>query len=229
MITAACTRTLTPRSQQILTQAGIAVEHKNVHQYAYVSEFENIELLKGNNRSLVFTSGRGVISHYLAAQRFGLAPNSFKCFVIEGRTATTALQYGYRVIATGKNAIDLAQKILQYSVNEVLHITSNHRRLELEQSLHKTATQYQYLQLYLALPTQVQFRPTENLIVFSPLQFEAFRKNDNLMQIKRIFCIGATTQKQVAQYFSQEIIVATKPAEEAMIQCLIAYFESAFA
>ena len=131
------------------------------------------------------------------------------------------------MIATAQNAIELAQKILQHSVKKVIHITSNQRRLELEQSLKLSPTKYQFVELYQCAPTQVQFKTAENLIVFSPIQFDAFRKTNALKPIKRIFCIGTTTQKQVAQYFTKEIIVASKPSEKAMIQCLLNYFAKA--
>ncbi len=188
-------------------------------------ESESILLiLLENSDPLIFTSGHAVSSFKSIVEKNQSFLIQTDCFCIEGQTSQAAKDAGFKVLGTGKNGQELAEKIIFEKTPSVLHCTTAHRRDELQIALEKAGMTYRVMEVYDKMPVPEIFEAFDGVIFYSPSQVDAFLMNNMLKKNIPAFCIGHTTATHLISKGYDNVIVAAQSDTAHILQCVYSYF-----
>lgn len=155
-------------------------------------------------------------------------PN-WKIFSIAGKTKEHMLQHFQQddIMATADYGKDLAQKIVEQGIKEVVFFCGNKRRDELPTILKQHSIAVHEIVVYETV--EVPSIATNNIdavLFFSPSAVNSFFSVNQLEKKTVCFAIGTTTADSIADYTNNKVIISEAPSQERMLAAVRNYFEN---
>jgi uroporphyrinogen-III synthase len=131
------------------------------------------------------------------------------------------------IMATAEYGKDLAQKIVEYGVKEIVFFCGNKRRDELPTILreHNIAVHEVIVYETVEVPS-VATNDIDAVLFFSPSAVNSFFSVNQLEKQTVCFAIGTTTADSIADYTDNKVIISEAPSQEMMLASLRFYFEN---
>ncbi|HMP28996.1 MAG TPA: uroporphyrinogen-III synthase [Saprospiraceae bacterium] len=210
--------------QKILSKRNIEIRFLKMMDVHLKNE-ENI-LRKVNNISvpIVFTSQHAVkfIKQIESENQF--TSKGKYCFAIEGSTQRSLSSSNLTLLDSAKDSQQLALKIIESKVKEVVHLTTSKRLDTLETILKSNDIDYKVVEVYYKKYNSIAVNDYDGLVFTSPGYVDCFFENNKPRINIPSFCIGKTTAGQLEKLGYNNIIVAKKASKESMVDTLINYF-----
>jgi len=185
-------------------------------------------ILNSKNPAVVFTSANAVkvIKEYLHQGDTHYIPN-WNVYCISGKTKDSLEPHIYEknIIEIGKDAAELAQKIIDAGVKEIIFFCGNKRRSELPDILNHAGIQVKEIIVYETVQTPViSTTDFEGVLFFSPSAVKSFFSMNKVSKNTTCFAIGNTTASEIEKYTNNKIIVSPTPNQEMMLETIIFYY-----
>jgi uroporphyrinogen-III synthase len=212
---------------EIIEQEAIAVQ-------PIVSKEKRDEImplvLSQEPKHIVFTSSNAVetVQIYLHQGDTWIIPN-WNIFCISGKTKEALYPYinPAQIIATAENAKDLAQKIIEQGVKEVVFFCGNKRKDELPEILKKSGIIVHEVIAYETLETpQIATENIDGVMFFSPSAVQSFFSINQLKKDTVCFAIGQTTADSITDFADNKVIISESPSQEMMLASVNFYFQN---
>ena len=177
----------------------------------------------------VFTSVNAVnaVKNYL--HQVEVSKLSWKVFCISGRTkaALQTLVDEEQILATAAYGKDLAEKIIEKQVKEVVFFCGNKRREELPSMLQSAGVIVNEIMVYeTSLTPSVVQNNFDAVLFFSPTAVESFFSSNVLKGDTVCFAIGTTTSGSLAKFTSNKIEVSEDTSQESMLASVLSHFNN---
>lgn len=149
-------------------------------------------------------------------------------FCLSGKTKQAVLNAKLlekNIIGEARNASELAQRIVETKVSEIIFFCGDKRRDELPNTLKKANIKVHEVVLYETIDTPVKIdEDFDAILFFSPSGVQSFFSG-NKLNIKTVcLAIGVTTAVSIATFTKNKIIDAITPTPGMMVNELINYF-----
>ncbi|MDB5232223.1 MAG: uroporphyrinogen-III synthase [Chitinophagaceae bacterium] len=175
---------------------------------------------------VVFTSANAVEALVLFPREYARTAK-WKIFCLSGKTLQeVAIKFvETQVMATAKNAADLADEIIKRNINEVIFFCGNRRRDDLPDKLKNAGIVIREEVLYLTNenPERVT-TPFDGILFYSPSGVESFFSVNQLYGNTRCFAIGKTTERALHEAGIENVILSDEPEVETVVNSAIHYF-----
>src|SRR5690348_10559447 len=184
---------------------------------------ESIQELATQNLHIIFTSMNSVEA---VIQQLHTKPN-WKIFCIGGATKDVVFTFfdKEQVIATGKNATVLSQKIIASGCKEVMFFCGDQRLNEIPETLKAHNIKVNELIVYTTVQTPQTIDPNfKGILFFSPSAVHSFFSVNTLPLDVVLFAIGKTTAATIESYCTNKIIASDWPGQESIIDKVLEYF-----
>lgn len=191
---------------------------------------EIFHLLESNKEFAVFTSSNAVsaVKKYLNEYVSPVQPN-WKIFALSGKTRQALeenLEVFGAIVATANDSKELAIKIAEATVKEVIFFCGNKRREELPSILERSGIKVDEVVVYETLETpKASNGDYDAVLFFSPSAVKSFFSVNQLNEHAVCFAIGQTTADSIAAARGSKIIISKTPAQEILLQEVINYFK----
>lgn len=153
----------------------------------------------------------------------------WQIFSLAGKTKEHMLQHFQQddIIATADYGKDLAHKIIEHGVKEVVFFCGNKRRDELPTILkqHNIAVHEVVVYETVELPS-IATTDIDAVLFFSPSAVNSFFSVNQLEKQTVCFAIGTTTANSIATYTDNKVIISEAPSQEMMLAAVTYYFEN---
>lgn len=212
--------------KQTALQHQLYIEDLDFLVFRYNDNEKIVQQIANNEQPWVFTSQHAVKALVQLIATHGIQLNNKKAYCIAGKTQQLAAKHNFLIQATAVNASHLAQEIIRQKEQAVFHATTNKKRYELYEALAAANVPIQSCELYSKQAQYHSVRAFDGVLFFSPSQVDAFLEKNKLAAETPAFCIGQTTAHHLINKKHQNIIVAKKASEQAMLAALINYFEN---
>jgi len=177
------------------------------------------------DKDIVFTSKMGVKAFKLMHKIHPFDLKGFRFHSLDRGTKEKALENGFKISITGKNASELGDRIIANGdIRSVTHICGNIRRKELSEKLKSAGINLQEAVVYSTelTPTSIN-DPYDAIVFFSPSAVDSFLSKNKLSPVT-IFCIGETTAAFARQKGYEEIQLSENPSENSVIESVLEYY-----
>jgi uroporphyrinogen-III synthase len=177
----------------------------------------------------VFTSVNAVnaVQNYL--QQVNVSKLAWKVFCISGRTkaALQTLVDEEQIVATAAYGNDLAERIIEQQVKEVVFFCGNKRRQELPSMLQSAGVIVNEIMVYeTSLTPSVVENDFDAILFFSPTAVESFFSANVPKENTVCFAIGTTTSGSLAEFTSNKIEVSEDTSQESMLASVLSHFKN---
>ena len=177
----------------------------------------------------VFTSVNAVnaVKNYL--HQVEVSKLSWKVFCISGRTkaALQTLVDEEQILATAAYGNDLAERIIEQQVKEVVFFCGNKRRDELPSMLQKAGVVVNEIIVYeTSLTPSVVENGFDAILFFSPTAVESFFSANVPKENTVCFAIGTTTSGSLAEFTSNKIEVSEDTSQKSMLASVLSHFNN---
>ncbi|HWC54515.1 MAG TPA: uroporphyrinogen-III synthase [Chitinophagaceae bacterium] len=190
-----------------------------------------IELVKSGLLNIVFTSSNAVTTfeNYLhVGDTFYLF--DWEIFCLSGKTKEVVLnsrRLGKNIVGEAENASNLAKKIIDQKIPEVIFPCGNKRREELPSLLKNAGIKVHEIMVYETIETPTTANDTiDAILFFSPSAVQSFFSVNHLKKSTVCFAIGKTTAESIADFTGNKIITSESPSQEMMIASVQNYFQN---
>lgn len=184
-----------------------------------------IRTLSGQTLVVVFTSIHAV--EVVKAELDGIVP-PWKIFCTGGVTKEALLEIFAEdnIIATAKNAGNLAEKILQHpEITEVFFFCSKQRLNDLPETLAAAGVAVNEKIVYQTVGTPIAIeKDYDAILFFSPSAVHSFFSMNTLPLTTTLFSIGKTTTATIESYCGNEVVTSQWPGESTLIDLVIEYY-----
>ena len=185
-------------------------------------------ILNSKIPAIVFTSANAVniIKKYLHQSDTWYLPDC-NVFCLEGKTKNALYPYfkTEKIIASGKNASELAQNIIDFGIKKIIFFCGNKRRNELPDILKNAGINVQEIILYETVETpDISDTDLDGILFFSPSAVKSFFSINKLLNKTICFAIGNTTASEIEKYTTNKTIVSPSPNQEMMLETICFYF-----
>jgi len=206
MPTVLSTKKLAVNQRELLLNSGIGLVEYN----AIAIEFPEFDLKEDYIQNAIFTSKNAI----RAIENKKLSIEN--CFCVGEKTASLALEKGFKIIEKADYAEDLGLKIIKkHSKKEFYFFCGNNRLDKLPELLNTNKITYTEIKVY---KTELNLKKFESefdgILFFSPSGVQSFTNLNSLHTTA--FCIGETTASEAKKHTSK-FIIASKPSIENVI------------
>ncbi len=209
------------------------IEAEFISVQPLISEYllNRIRQLVRHNIALVFTSAHAVsIVDQCLHQGVDCNLPSWKIFSLSGKTGETIVKSQHMhestLIHTAENAAELAKKIIDYGVQELVFFCGDKRRDELPNIVTSAGIGVEEIVVYRTIETPViQTDQLDGVLFFSPSAVQSFFSVNQLNKKAVCFAIGETTAAAIAGYTNNTIITSEFPRQELLIATAENYFQ----
>ena len=150
-------------------------------------------------------------------------------FCLSGKTKQAVINakfLGKNIIGESKNAKELAQKIIEAGIDEIIFFCGNKRRDELPRLLEDSNIKVHEVVLYETIETPVVINSNfDAILFFSPSGVQSFFCSNDLKDSTICFAIGPTTSTSIATFTTNKIIDSIAPDPVMMLEEVINYFK----
>jgi len=189
-----------------------------------ILEAADVSLENMLSTSPIFTSVNGVKGFLKLLDLHGIKSYENSCYCIKGKTSQLALSSGLKVAQTANSSEELAYKIIDDEVKNLIHYTSIIRREDLAKILTYSNINLQQVIVYEKTMQKHVLKNIDAILFFSPSQIDAFY-NVNDYDVKQpAFCIGAITAKHLEYKGHQNIIISKEASEIGLLETAVNYF-----
>lgn len=151
-------------------------------------------------------------------------------FCLSGRTKEAVLQAGCLkpiIVGEARNGEELAKRIIQQEVKEIIFFCGNKRRDELPTMLKKAGIKVHEVVVYETVETpKVSTSEFDGIFFFSPSAVQSFFSANQLKENAVCFAIGQTTADSIKQATQNELLISKEPTQEALLDEVITYFQN---
>lgn len=187
-------------------------------------------ILDPKKPEVIFTSANAVdvIKRYLHQHDTFYVP-VWHIYCIAGKTKDSLNSYFTRskIIDTGKNSTELAQKIINSGVKEIIFFCGDKRRNELPDILGDAGIKVKEIVVYETVETPViSTTDFEGVLFFSPSAVKSFFSANKINKKTTCFAIGKTTADALKEYTSNKIVISEFPIEGLMLETVNLYFQN---
>jgi uroporphyrinogen-III synthase len=180
------------------------------------------------HRNVVFTSTHSVdiVEDILHHEKKELP--QWNVFTLDGRTKTAVTRFlpTEAITATAANAAELATKIIERRLKEVVFFCGNLRRPELPRMLSEAGIMVHEVEVYETFGTP---RPVtqdyEAVLFFSPSAVDSFFLSNKLDPAVVCFSLGNTTAQVLSGYTKNKVVISTGTSQEEMMETVYSYFK----
>ena len=172
----------------------------------------------------VFTSWNAVNA---VLKAIDTAPN-WKIFCMSGYTKHWIVENfsPEHVVATADSAAELAERIMENNVKEVVFFCGDQRRNELPDALKNGNIKVEELVVYKTIESPQEVGEYfDAVLFFSPSAVRSFFTANKLTDEVVCFTIGNTTAEEIKKYVNNRIVVAEKPTQDGVAAALINYYK----
>lgn len=225
-----CTRKIDPSLREQASQQNIdVVEQEFIATYPIrTPEIEKEVwhwIRKEDPSYVVFTSANAVaaVKHYLQQ----VVPN-WRIFCIAEKTRQVLIQKfdSPAILDTAPYGSELAQKIIQHGVKEVVFFCGNRRRDELPTLLREQGIRVHEIVVYETKEVPaVATTDIDGVLFFSPSAVSSFFSANQLKEATVCFAIGRTTAEALAAHTGNQIITSETPSQESIMAAVLRYFQ----
>lgn len=175
----------------------------------------------------IFTSLNGAGAVIETLQKNESQPK-WNLYCIEGATKSLIQKYfsASSINGTGKNALELAEKIVADKVKEVTFFCGNKRRDELPAYLKKRNIEVKEIVVYETneIPVKVD-KEYCGILFFSPSAVKSFFSVNSIPAHTVLFSIGDTTADAIIKSSTNKIIISDFPSRDKLVEIAIDYFD----
>ncbi len=142
-------------------------------------------------------------------------------FCMSGKTKDTLFNYSkdLNVVATAQSSADLANKIVEKRIKEVVFFCGDKRREELPELLGEKGIKINEVILYETKETPVKIDDEfDGIIFYSPSGVNSFFSLNVVSDKTKLFAIGNTTADALKKVSDKEIIVADEASMESVVK-----------
>lgn len=134
---------------------------------------------------------------------------------------------GVAVKKSAAYAAELADKIIEDKPEKIHFFCGNIRRDLLPQKLTKAGIKVTEKVVYKTIETPKRIlRRFDGILFYSPSAVESFFSVNEVDSETQLFAIGTTTAEALQPYTSQNVIIATQPGKESLVQQAIRHFNT---
>lgn len=181
-----------------------------------------------DRRNVVFTSTHSVdvVEDILHHDKKDLP--QWNVFTLNGRTKTAVSRFlsTEAIAATAANAAELATKIIELELKEVVFFCGNLRRPELPRMLGEAGIMVHEVEVYETFGTP---RPVtqdyEAVLFFSPSAVDSFFLSNKPDPAVVCFALGNTTAQVLSGYTKNKVVISTGTSQEEMMDTVYSYFK----
>ena len=190
---------------------------------------EIFQVIENKKEFVVFTSSNAVfaINKYLNDYTNPF-PVDWKIYSLSGKTKESLENKTFgEIVATADNSKELAERIVQSQLKEVIFFCGNKRRDELPSILKQAGIKVQEIVVYDTIETSTPAETDMDAILFfSPSAVQSFFSINQLKATVVCFAIGQTTANSIAVCANNKIICSKTSSQEALLREVINYFKS---
>jgi uroporphyrinogen-III synthase len=183
------------------------------------------------NIALTSASAVDVLSRHLVAEN---TPHviEWNIFCLSGKTrqAVQSAHFLQKNIAgEADNALDLAKKIIDSGVKEIIFFCGNKRREELPATLSEKGIKVHEVVLYETseAPSTVN-ENFDGILFFSPSGVQSFFSANQLKKDTVCFAIGRTTAASITTFTKNKIVSSSAPDQADLLEEVIEHFKQKF-
>jgi len=180
------TKILSAVSIEKFEKAGIKIYSYEAVPTEFIGTSEIKNKILDLGTPLIFTSKNGVS----AALKLGISDTD--CYAISPVTVAFAKEAGFRPKGSANNSKELAELIVTNLEQEICHITTGDRRMELAEHLNENGVKLHEFECYKKRIHAESFTDYDGVLFFAPSQIDAFVKTNEINN-RLVFCIGKTT------------------------------------
>lgn len=147
--------------------------------------------------------------------------SEWNIFCMQGKTKETLLNYSkdLNVVATAQSSADLAKKIIDKRIKEVVFFCGDKRREELPGLLGEKGIKVNEVILYETKETPVKIdEEFDGIIFYSPSGVNSFFSLNVVSDKTKLFAIGNTTADALKKVSDKQIIVADEASTESVLK-----------
>jgi len=186
--------------------------------------YNEIEIALSETATIVFTSMNAVDAVASHVHDFG---PDWKIYCIGNATRKLAAEYfgDNSITGTANDATELAYKIIEDDVNEVIFFCGDKRRDELPALLREHEIEVIEIEVYetKSIPHKID-KSYNGILFFSPSAVESFFLNNKLQERTILFAIGHTTANEIKKYSGNTIVISDEPGKANLVQQSIKFF-----
>ncbi|MGZ5190652.1 MAG: uroporphyrinogen-III synthase, partial [Flavisolibacter sp.] len=177
---------------------------------------------------IAFTSANAVtiLDDYLQANKIDSV--NWKIFCLAGKTKRAvmdAVVLKNDILEEGRNAGELAQKIIIQGIREIVFFCGDKRREDLPAMLKHAGIKLHEVFLYrtIEMPHKIEDE-NDAVVFFSPSAVNSFFTLNQLNKNTVCFAIGQTTADTISEFTDNKIIVSESPDQEKLMETVGDYF-----
>ena len=147
-------------------------------------------------------------------------PN-WKIYCIGGATLTLINKFwpADAVAGTGKNAVELAKKIIADKQEVVHFFCGNKRREELPTLLRQQSIEVNEYIIYETVAKSMAIeKQYDAILFFSPSAVQSFFQKNKISDSTILFAIGETTETAIKTFCSNKVVLSDFPSKEEMVE-----------
>ncbi len=190
---------------------------------------ERIKAISKTNNTIVFTSMNAAEA---IIESLGGTKPSWDIYCMGGTTKTIIKDYfgADSIKGTGKDALSLAEGMINNGTQEAVFFCGNIRRDELPQLLKEHQIGLEEVVVYETIVTPHEITIAYDAILFfSPSAVDSFFSVNKVVEHTILFAIGNTTAKAIGNYSNNPIVKADTPEKDNLVKKAVAYFQNKFA
>jgi uroporphyrinogen-III synthase len=185
-----------------------------------------IERLSQEKATVVFTS---INALQIAVELLPVNPPMahWNIYSLGGATLNQVKKYWpeQQLPFAGKNATELAERIINDGLNEIVFFCGNQRREELPSLLAKQGVKVEELVLYRTIETPAKVGNKYNgILFFSPSAVHSYFSQNRANKDTIFFALGNTTGNAIRRFTTNSIIVSDFPGKEQLVDKAIKFF-----
>ena len=185
---------------------------------------ERIKALADTNNTIIFTSMNA--AEAIIESLEGIKP-SWDIYCMGGTTKTIIKDYfgADSIKGTGKDALSLAEGMINNGTQEAVFFCGNIRRDELPQLLREHKIDLEEMVVYETIVTpQEVTQAYDAVLFFSPSAVDSFFSVNKVSESTILFAIGNTTAKAISNYSHNTVVKADTPEKDNLVKKAVNHF-----
>ena len=188
--------------------------------------YNEIEIALTETATIVFTSMNAVDAVASHLNEFG---PDWKIYCIGNATRKLVAEHfgDNSITGTANDATELAQKIIDDDIDDVIFFCGDKRRDELPALLRDKEIEVTEIEVYETKFIRHTIHKTyDGILFFSPSAVESFFSNNKLHEKTILFAIGNTTDNEIKKHSSNKIVIGDEPGKRNLVEKAINFFNN---
>jgi len=221
----ACTRKL---NHALVTRAalnGLVIKDEELIQIDLMDNSDIADEIKHSICPYVLTSSYAVEGLIALIKKYRIDINDISVFSIRGKTSGMLTDAGVKILGVANDSLGLVEVIRKSEYKKLLHLTSNIRLDAWKEQLREHGIGVENVEVYTKTVRPKPFGKIDGIIFFSPSQVDAFLQQNEFVDDTPVFCIGNTTAQKAVTIGYNNVHIAKKSSEEAVMELVFEHFK----